>query len=132
MPHKACGEGEGRPPKPSPQNKKSMIIITDYKRKRKHSSNQWDDPLGIEDAKKSNANKLVIDKASENIIDKFLMENSISDLMGKKMWAVKSDKSQTFVGWVVNVYPSRHLLCKINGENMPVRFEDVIALDKGD
>ena len=110
-----------------------MEIIIDRKKKRFYYGldSNWNDPLGLEKAQKDRANTIEIDKNSTNIIDKYLIEHpNPKDLLGKKIWAMKDDKSKTFCGWIVDVYPSRILLCNCNGENIPIRFIDVISMEK--
>ena len=114
-----------------PKKDKSPVIIIDRKEKRKNFDNQWSDPLGVEDAKKEKARTINVDKDAKNPIDRFLCYHPLSELLGKKVWAVKSDRSRFFEGWVVDIYPSRHILIKEAGTkmNMPMEFDSVIAME---
>ena len=106
-----------------------MEIIIDRKWKRKGFDDQYKDVLGVEDAKRENARTLEIDKKTDNIIEKYILKYSVKYLLGKKVWCIKSDKSRTFCGWVVDVYPSKVLLVKVRGKNLPMTFDSVISME---
>lgn len=108
------------------------LIIIDRKHKRKNFDYDWTDAMGTEDAKREKAKSLYVDKDSDNPIDKFLMKHDYRDhkaLLGKKVWCVKSDKSRFFEGYIMDVYPSRILLVKCNGNNLPMQFDSVISIE---
>jgi len=111
-----------------------MDFIIDRKKKRyKYGMDeQWNDPLGIEQAQKNKARTIEFYKNSDNLIDKFVCNGIGTDaksLIGKKIWAIKSDNSRIFEGYIVGVHPSRHIIIKVNGENIPIRFQDVISME---
>lgn len=107
-----------------------MQIIIDYKRKRKISDDQWKDPLGIDEAQKAHSQTIEISSKSENVIDKFLLIwQSPKMLLGKKVYALRDDKT-VMSGRVVDVWPSRFVLIKDNkGDNRPVEFGSVISME---
>ena len=108
----------------------SNLIIVDRKRKRRNFDDQWTDPLGLEQSKIDKAREIVIDSKSQNPIDRFL--STWSDcklLLGKEVWAKKSDNSCILSGRIVDVCPGRVLLVKNHDkENIPIRFEDCVTL----
>jgi len=91
---------------------------------------QYNDVMGLTQNKLTKSKILNIDKDSDNIVDKFLINNPISSLMGSKVWAMKDDNSRMFGGCVVNVYPERILLVKVNGVNMPCAFDSIISIER--
>ena len=107
-----------------------MEIIVDRKRKRKSSDDQWNDPLGVDQAREAKANTIEIDTKQDNPIDKFLARwGDTKLLIGKRVWAKKDKSFKIIDGKVVNVYPSRFLLVKIkNGTNVPVEFSRVLSM----
>ena len=108
-----------------------MDIIIDRKRKRWTNDFSDKDPLGLDEAKKNKSNQIEVSDKEINPIDKFLcLWLSPHFLIGKKIYARKSDNSSILQGFIVDVYPSRHLLIKqSNGENIPIAFEHVITLE---
>ena len=124
--NKDCGH-INRDKKGNPTNWEEAKKWGYKKRKLYYDYSGGSDPLGIEEARFNKSRTLEIDTKSDLVIDKFLMNNNPTDLMGKKVWAINS-KKQTFCGWIVDCYPMRYLLCKINGENKPFAFKDVIAM----
>lgn len=106
----------------------SNIIIIDHKSKRKNSDTDWTDALGLEEAKRNKANTIEISKDTTDTVERFLLEHSPNDLIGKKVWVIFANGARMWEGWVVDVYASKHLLCKVNGENRPVDFKHVISI----
>ena len=106
-----------------------MQIILDRKHKRKSSDDQWVDVLGVQQSRTAKLNELPIDKQGTNPIDKFLLTRSPKELLGYTIWAFGRDQ-HTVVGKVVDVYPARILLIKVNGKNKPVEFESVFSMEK--
>jgi len=106
-----------------------MEIIIDRKKKRAGLDNQWHDPLGVEQARANKAREIEVDTQGNNPIDKYLLANPLKSLVGKKVWGIKDDKSRTYCGWVVDVYPGRILLVKVNSENIPINFEHIISME---
>jgi len=105
------------------------IVILDYKKKRKASDSQWNDPLGLDETRQAKINTIEIDKKTDNIIEKFLLENTPKMLMGKRIWAYSKKKNKYYTGYIRDVYPLKVLLVRVNGENVPVYFADVIAME---
>ena len=105
-------------------------IIIDRKKKRYAFGldEQFNDPLGVEEARKGKSNTIEIEKGSINPIDKYLMEHTPKELIGKKVWCMKKKSNKTYSGWVVDVYPARVLLVRSNDLNLPTTFESVIAM----
>jgi len=105
-------------------------IIIDRKKKRFYHGmdDQWRDPLGIEAAQQAKAHTLEIDKASDNMVDKFIVAHSQKELIGRKVWAFKKESERVIIGYVVDVYPARVLLVKENDKNVPVTFDSVFSI----
>lgn len=107
------------------------IIITDYKRKRKHSSNQWDDPFSLDLIKKERARTLQVEKNSDNPVDQFILQwGDHKALLGKKCWATKDKSDKVLSGWVVDVLVTRILLLKMGNKVFPVRFRNVFVVEE--
>jgi hypothetical protein len=105
------------------------IIIIDHKRKRAHSDYDWTDAMGIDQAKDAKLHQIQVDPASDCLIDKFICKyGDHKFLMGKKIWAKKDKSNRVIEGFIRDVYPSRYLLVKWNGKNVPVKFENVFSI----
>ncbi len=105
-------------------------VIKEFEKNPVNHDLQFNDPLGIEQARINKFNTLEIDPESDNIIDKFLLDNMVHKILGKRVWCVKDDKSQKFVGYIKSVSPIRVLLIKTKEGIVPVTFESVFSMEK--
>ena len=108
----------------------SPNIIIDRKKKRfvfGHDE-QFNDVMGVEQAKKAKSHHLEISTKSQNPIEKFLCNNSIAELLGKKAWFIKSDKSRFYTGYITDVLPSHHVLVRSEGKVLGMTFESCIGV----
>ena len=72
--------------------------------------------------------ELMVEQDSKNCIDKIILQYGIKKLLGMYVYALKESEGRVLEGWIVDVYPSRHLLIKRNDVNKPVKFEHVISV----
>jgi len=104
-------------------------IIIDRKRKRYYYGfdEQFNDPTGIETAKKERMYELKIANDSTNPVDKQILQYGIKSLSGMYAYAMKHD-STMLEGWVFDVSPARVLLLKKDRRVIPVHFEHVVSI----
>lgn len=106
--------------------------IGTFERKKKKQilglDKNFNDPMGVELAKKEKANTIEISKNTKNPVEKFLLNNPIKSLLGKRAYCVKSDNSRFYEGWIVDVLPSKHIMVKVNDKNMLMTFSSCISI----
>ena len=105
-----------------------MEIIIDRKHKRANADNQWDDTFSFEQGKKEKFVTLEIEKGSDDIVDKFLMNNSLEALKGKMVYALKKGTDVMISGRVAKILVDRILLLRQGKRLIPVFFNSVISI----
>jgi hypothetical protein len=105
----------------------SNLIIIDRKHKRRNNDDQFNDPLGVEEAQKNNRNTIPIPAGSKNPIHLFIEKyGSHKMLYGKKCFAL-TDRKEIMSGYITKVIAPDMLYLKNKGV---VKFSDCISLEE--
>lgn len=100
------------------------LIIIDRKHKRKNSDEQWNDPLGTEEAKYNKARTIEIPKETKNPVYTAITSMGIKSLLGRIAYCL-NDKKEILSGRIVDVIPPGYLHLKNKGV---VKIDDCISL----
>lgn len=104
----------------------SVEIIVDRRKKRFHlgMDEQWNDPLGVDEAKKEKARTIEIPKGDKNPVYQVLSNMGISGLIGRTAYCL-TDKQEMFNGVIQRIVPPDLLILRNKGV---ARIKDVISL----
>lgn len=103
-----------------------MQIIIDRKPKRRHSDTDWRDPFSLAEARKERERTIEIRTDSANCVHRFLCNNPLKLIIGKKVYALNKRKEMVS-GRVSGVYPPNMVHIATKGI---FEFDDVVSMEE--
>jgi hypothetical protein len=103
-----------------------MQIVIDRKLKRRHSDTDWRDPFSLAEARKGRERTIEVRTDSANCVHRFLADNPLKLIIGKKVYALNKKKEMVF-GRVSGVYAPNMLHIATKGI---FEFDDIISMEE--
>ena len=100
------------------------LIIIDRKSKRANADENWQDPLGIDHAKREKARTISIPNEDRRPIYNFLREHSVKELLNKRVFCMKDNK-EVMSGIVQDIIPPDYVVLRNKGV---AKLTDVISI----